>query len=322
VYAGLDARTGAIRWRRSYTIEDGAAPADAEVERQTLELIRPRVCDARDGRLYVEVTRISRLTGVSRWIEACDMATGALLWKREIALQTQRALLSWGGALIVDVASTPGGVTTLTARGAADGELVGSLTCQGDLRAVSDDGVAYLLQDGDIAGRLRALRVSDGADAGATRAGEPDAIYASHSRFRDRDGRGVSVELRALDTTTGATRWVWRSPANLAALLRLWGPRAPGAFAASVIRQARKEGPALVRHARQELRVGQWRHPAALPFTRLDVAGDSVYLGGRLGIFALRASDGAPRWAGLPNSEVNTRLPLLVAPPGNATSRA
>jgi hypothetical protein len=113
---------------------------------------------------------------------------------------------------------------------------------------------------------------------------------------------------------TGATRWTWRSPKNLAALLNRWGLRAPGAFATSVFHQLRKDGPALMKRASYELAAGQWRHPAAIYEMRIDTAGDAVYLGGRLGVFALRASDGALRWSALPNVEVNTRLPLLVFP--------
>ncbi len=63
---------------------------------------------------------------------------------------------------------------------------------------------------------------------------------------------------------------------------------------------------------RYEFEVGQWRRPAEPYSARIDEAGDSVYLGGRLGVFALRASDGALRWAALPNVEINTRLPLLI----------
>lgn len=333
---GLDARMGATRWRKTYTThDDEAAPGSREetgANRALYGVIPPsllpvrlrHVLGTRNGRFIVEVWRSRAPTDthgpirVSHRIEALDVATGALLWSHEIDPQAQRVLLSWSGALVIDVGVAPANGRVLTARRTSDGALVGTLTYQGDLRGVSDDGVAYVLE-GERDGLLRALRINGASAESASQEGmqgKPDAIFVTRLIQLDRSGDDNRVEVRALDLETGATRWTWRSPENLMALLRLWGLRAPGAFAASVFRQVRKYGPALMSGIQREIGAGQWRHPADMHeyATRIDAVGDAVYLSGRLGVFALRVRDGQLLWSALPNVEVNTHLPLLVSP--------
>lgn len=326
---GLDARTGAPRWQKVYTPHDEPAQrsmGEIDAHRALRGMISARLRNVlltRNGRFYVEVMSSSLSAGtpdflsVSHQIEALDAASGALLWSHAIDAQAQSVLLSWGGALVIDMGVASANGRVLTARDASSGALVGALTYKGDLCGVTDDGVVYVLEGGDTGDRPRALRI-DGASTGSAdqevMSSQSGVIFVPRASQRDRDGHDARLEVQALDLVTGETRWTWRSPENLAALLRLWGLRAPGAFAASILRQLRKEGFAFLQQARREFAVGQWRHPATIAHMRIDEAGDTVYLGGRLGVFALRASDGSLRWAGLPNVEVNTRLPLLIFP--------
>lgn len=323
VIFGLDARGGATRWRQGYTADDdtGAddapdAPettdADSAIVPRDLRRVRAQVVTARDGRLYVDVQRVTRGGEVSRWIEALDMATGAPLWTREIDSQTQRVAFSWGGALVVDIARTATNTYHLTARDAASGAPLGEADFQGGFQGVSDDGVVYILEEGE-SGPPQTLRLSAASVDEA--AAKPDALFVTRVIQRGRNYRDSLVETRALDAETGATGWTWRSPENLTALLRLWGPGAFAAFAASIGRELGRQGLSLARSLRYELEAGQWRHPAALENLRLDATGDTVYLGGRLGVFAVSAHDGRLLWSGLRNVEVNTRLPLLISPP-------
>lgn len=336
VLFGLDARTGAMRWRKTYR-HDGEAASGSREETDDNRALRHMIpvrlrnlLGTRNGRFYVEVWSARAPTDtpgpmrLSHRIEALDAVSGALLWSREIDLDAQRALLSWGGALVMDEGKAPANGRVLTARRTSDGALVGTLTYQGDLRGMSDDGVAYVLE-GERDRLLRALRINGASAESASQEGmqgKPDAIFVTRAIQLDRNRRNRRnrhdnrVELRALDLETGATRWTWRSPKNLMALLRLWGLRAPGAFAASVFRQLRKYGPALMSGIQRELGAGQWRHPVAMHEygTRIDTVGDAVYLSGRLGVFALRVRDGQFLWFALPNVEINTRLPLLVSP--------
>jgi outer membrane protein assembly factor BamB len=324
VLFGLDARSGATRWRQMYTAGDDTdasgelAPPDgfdaaSAIVPRDLRRVRAQVVTARDGRLYVDVQRVTRSGEVSRWIEALDMATGAELWTREIDSQTQRVAFSWGGALVVDIARTATNTYHLTARDAASGALVGEVDFQGSFQGISDDGVAYIMDEGEN-GPPQTLRIS-AARADEAAESKPDALFVTRVIQRGRNYRDSLVETLALDVETGATGWTWRSPENLAALLRLWGPGAFAAFAASIGRELARNGLTLVRGLRNELEAGQWRHPAALESLRLDATGDTVYLGGRLGVFALSAHDGRLLWSGLRNVEVNTRLPLLISPP-------
>ena len=319
VLFGLDARSGRARWRQAYTASDEDLPdsigeAAPPLIPRDLRRVKAQVVTARDGRLYVDVQRVTPTGGVTRWIEALAMATGDPLWTYEIDVQTQRVAFSWGGALVVDITRTAANTYHLTARDAATGALVGEAAYQGDFQGISDDGVAYILslEDGE-SGAPQILRIGPASQQEV--ASRPDALFITRVVQRGRNYRDSLVETRALDVETGATGWTWRSPENLSALLRLWGPGAFGDFAASIGRELTRHGLTLIRGLRYELEAGQWRHPAALESLRLDATGDTVYLGGRLGVFAVRARDGKLLWSGLRNVEVNTRLPLLISPP-------
>lgn len=327
---GLDARTGAVRWRRSYPSANRGCDISPVMESHTEEpsewVSFIRAIAAHDGRLYADFWAYSEppnmrrpptsLTSLQRRIEALDAATGATLWRQEIDLQTQYLALSTGGALIATTTrATP--THLLTIRSSTDGALVGTSAYPEKLalRAITDDGVVYLVeQDGGLA-RLHTLHIAGAASEDSQRATTPAApdVIPAYNRFNQKaDWRARQAEVYALDVANGGTRWRWVSPKNLVALLRLWGLRAPRAFAASVARQARKAGPRFWTWLPGEIEIGQWRHPTELISVRLDMAGDMVYVSGRLGVFALRARDGALRWAGLPNREVDTRVPIAV----------
>ncbi|HEX9035677.1 MAG TPA: hypothetical protein VF808_01670 [Ktedonobacterales bacterium] len=322
---GMDARDGAVRWRRTYAADDdmglyAAEEAVKPVFPRDLRRAKAQIITARDGRLYVDVQRVSPTGSVGRWLEALDMATGAPLWSREIDLQTQRVTFSWGGELVVDINRTATHAYHLTARDAVDGGLAGELDFQGDFLDVNAAGVAYVLED-EPTGRVAALPVCEEVarrPAGNGSKASPEAAYLWGVYERRNKHRESYIEARALDLETGVTRWRWRSPKNMAALLRLWGVRAPGAFAGGVWREVTSNLRSILRGWRSELTSGQWRHPAELQNVRLDTLGDTVYISGRLGVFALRARDGRLRWSDLPNVDVNIRVPLLASPPRNA----
>jgi hypothetical protein len=333
---GLDARSGAILWRHAYanvglrSAKSAVLVGDESSARLPARAALLQALASSDGRLYVDMVSVSEpadgTTRLERYIEALDAATGAPLWRQEIGEQGQSSVgsqslaLSTGGSLIAHQDRVAGGATKLTIYATTDGALVGSLTYRGGFRSITDEGVVRVLEvDAGIA-RLHVLRVNSAAREsarGAPAHNKSAVIPFIRVFYQGRDGRNASVEARVLDPDTGALRWLWQSPPNLAALLRLWGLRAPGAFAASIYRQLREAGTRFWVWAPRELRAGQWRHPAALPHVKMDVVGDMVYVSGRLGMFALRARDGALLWAGLPNREVELGLPspVLVATP-------
>jgi len=131
----------------------------------------------------------------------------------------------------------------------------------------------------------------------------------------------------AFDARTGEHVWSWRTPGSATELLRLWGDRTPAmladagrrcvaalatAFAADFVHPApRRRRVAL----RRELYNGQWRRPYALHSANnavwLEARNGLVFVGTRLGLFALEASDGHLRWHALPATDLSFIEPAL-----------
>src|SRR5262249_51093173 len=142
-----------------------------------------------------------------------------------------------------------------------------------------------------------------------------DAVY--HAQVDAATGIGM---VGALEAQSGRALWQWRTPRDTAKLLALWGRRAPRLLAVGVARSAITLTAALARDVRGqellgEVRSGQWRHPEALHTAVnamwLVADGEMLFLGTRLGVFALGAQSGGLRWHALPTMDLSFCEPAL-----------
>ena len=62
---------------------------------------------------------------------------------------------------------------------------------------------------------------------------------------------------------------------------------------------------------RREITVGLWRRPHVVELARLTSGLGVVYLGTRLGLFALNAKDGRLLWYALPNTDLSNFDPAI-----------
>jgi outer membrane protein assembly factor BamB len=148
-------------------------------------------------------------------------------------------------------------------------------------------------------------------------------IVSSHRVQRDAAGIDVAKEVRAFDAQTGAARWRWQTPANPGELLRLWRRRIPevtaavarqaGAYVAYNFASARQERNPwqIVGMIQREITVGLWRRPHVVELARLTGGQGVVYLGTRLGLFALDAKQGRLLWYALPNTDLSNFDPAI-----------
>lgn len=136
--------------------------------------------------------------------------------------------------------------------------------------------------------------------------------------------RDKIAEVGALESETGRPLWSWRSPGDTAALLRLWGLRTPAMLVDATKKSWRtvdslltNPGPKVSRWRalRSEFKVGQWRRPYALHGANnalwLEARDGLVFVGTRLGLFALSGDDGHLRWHAVPDIDVSFVAPAL-----------
>ena len=323
----LDAQTGAVAWTRNYESHE----ADAPKQQGTTQWL----VAASAGRVYLMVYSGLRGGSPAQRLHVLEAASGRELWSRELQIvgaQSTEVVFSPNGQLLAEVARAQGGRSTLTVLAAADGAPIGTIALPQESRVcgLSDSGIAYVATYAGMSWWLLAMRSADGAElwrmADATPNAvlcAPDVIVSSHRVQRDAAGIDVAKEVRAFDAQTGAARWRWQTPANPGELLRLWRRRIPevtaavarqaGAYVAYNFASARQErNPMHIFYmVRQEITVGLWRRPHVVELARLTGGGGAVYLGTRLGLFALDAKQGRLLWYALPNTDLSNFDPAI-----------
>lgn len=189
----------------------------------------------------------------------------------------------------------------------------------GEIRAVTDSGIAYCAAGPSQHPSISALRLADGVllwrtDEGMSRWCVPSdtAVFCV-----------VAGGVQAHDAGTGEVLWRWQSPGTVRSLLALWGVRTPWMLAYSTSCISSTVAAAFAQRApreigltlRRELAQGQWRHPRRFMGGGWLVAGrEIVFYGTSLGVFALRARDGRLLWHVLPTTNVSS-VPPALAPP-------
>jgi outer membrane protein assembly factor BamB len=290
---GLDARTGTTRW---------TLPAQSRSQSNDHRFL------VRDDRVYLfgEGPDGGQLVVVAQ--------SGKRAW--QCPAGTELAF-SPRGNVAVGQHYRSNGTTIAHVLDVARGTLGSAHSIDGVVRAISDAGIAYYgrFEEPGIA----ALNLADGRELWRVSsvlayqvAVSSTAVYCAH--LREPEYVGV---VEALDAESGRRRWQWQTPGNLRALLRLWGARTPRMVASAGWRIGMSVGAALAQPSlrairstlAKEIRQGQWRHPQALDAAVNDmwlVSGwGAVYLGTRLGVFALDAGDGHLLWHGLPTTDLS-----------------
>jgi outer membrane protein assembly factor BamB len=331
----LDAQTGAVAWIRNYASYEVDAPEQPGTTQ--------RLVAASAGRVYLMVYSMvySGLLGSpggppAQRLQVLEAASGRELWSRDLQIlgaQTAEVVFSPNGQLLAEVARAQGGRSILTILSASDGAPIGTITLTRESRVcgLSDSGIAYVATYAGMSWRLSAMRGADGAGLWRTADATPnavlcapDVIVSSYRVQRDTAGSDVSKEVRAFDAQTGAALWQWRTPANPRELLRLWrthvpevvaaGARQAGAYIAYNFASARQERSPwrIVSMIHREITVGLWRRPHVVELARLTGGGGVVYLGTRLGLFALDAKQGHLLWYALPNTDLSDFDPAIA----------
>ncbi len=205
------------------------------------------------------------------------------------------------------------------------GALLQELPVPGSVRAVSDTGIAYCAKNIEEPG-ITALRLEDGALLWRADEVLPWQCAATDSAlFSTRLTPPGIGHVYAHDAQTGQLLWHWHTPDSLRSLLALWGRRMPWLLADSAGRMGSTLAVALAEPSherantlRREISEGQWRRPyglhGAVNAMWLVASMDAVFLGTRLGVFALRASDGKHLWHALPTVDVSFFPPTLSWP--------
>ncbi len=290
---GLDSRTGATLWTYPTT-------STYQVDGHRFAL--------RAGRIFCFGE------GGAGGMAVLDARSGRPLWQRD---ELQDLVFSPRGHVVVERRWLPGGMTLVHTLDAATGAVRQKRKLSGAMRAVSDGGVAYLSTSTYEEPGIAAVSLDDGREL--WRADEvlsfqlavtEATFYCAHVIVPDCVG-----EVEARDAHSGRRLWCWRTPGDLRALLRPWGTRTPRIAASAGLLVSKALTDALVQPSLRdiyfdvlrELQDGQWRHPHALhdAINAMWLAADTnaAYLGTRLGVFALRASDGYLLWHALGHSE-------------------
>jgi outer membrane protein assembly factor BamB len=136
--------------------------------------------------------------------------------------------------------------------------------------------------------------------------------------------RDKIAEVGALDAGTGAHLWSWGTPTDTAALLQLWGLRTPAMLADAAKKSWRRVAAILAyprprqsrrQVLRSEFKAGQWRQPYGLHSANnalwLEAQDGLVFVGTRLGLFALAGDDGHLRWHAVPDVDLSFVEPAL-----------
>jgi outer membrane protein assembly factor BamB len=202
------------------------------------------------------------------------------------------------------------------------GVLVHEWPVPGSVRAVSDTGTLYCAGASVEDRGITAIRVQDGvalwqvSDVLVWQCAANDA--ALYSTKLD---AGIGY-VYAHDAQTGQPLWDWHTPDSVPSLLSLWGSRIPWMLTDSARRIAATTAATLRQPARdmwiglrQEMSYGQWRKPyglhGAVNAMWLLASQESAFLGTRLGVVALRASDGKLLWHALPTVDVSFFPPTV-----------
>ncbi|MGO8950482.1 MAG: PQQ-binding-like beta-propeller repeat protein [Ktedonobacterales bacterium] len=202
------------------------------------------------------------------------------------------------------------------------------------LHLLTDEGIAYVSSAEDSQPWVAAVDVAGGGgELWRAQGIRTDILALDNGRVyyaclhddphmpRHRD---KIAEVGALDAETGAQLWSWHSPTDTAALLLLWGWRTPAMLADATKKSwdtveslLAYPGPRASRWRvlRSEFKVGQWRRPYALHGATnalwLEARNGVVFVGTRLGLFALNGRDGHLRWHALPDIDLSFVEPAL-----------
>jgi outer membrane protein assembly factor BamB len=311
----LDAATGAVRWTRDY----GERQLDPKVGRGPFQ----RFVAVRGGRVFLIVHELLIGGPNIQRLHTLDAITGAELWTHELDVRDM-AISGDGKTVVIEQRATPRGQGVLMLRNAEDGAPAGELALPqaSVLCGLSNAGVVYVSTGVGTDRFLSAVPAATGIalwhaphieTQGIVPVGDV-LLYAQPLR-RNASGQNEAMELIALDARTGRCRWRWRTPENLLDLLFLWGNRMPEVARAigdkvldnveTLLDQAIEANDATVAWSalQTELTTGQWRNPHAVHRVRLETDDQMIYVGTRLGVFAIGASKGYPRWHALPMTD-------------------
>jgi outer membrane protein assembly factor BamB len=297
---GQDMNTGEVRW----SFDIGPPWGLSE-----------RLMGARGGRVFVYEG------GTSHRLDVLAGQTGALCWR--VPRSATFLTLSQRGRLLA-VAEQTGPLSEIeyAINRAEAGSRLGTLSRRDALRALADDGVAYVARGRPPFEGLAAVRILDGTElwrAPGVGAHSAHLIVRENVLYSARFTDGKRAEVVALDSASGVVRWCWRSPGWLPGLLALWGRLIPrvllfvAAHARRSIIRARDQHDRSIFH--REIIHGQWRHPTRL-VSGVQIAADdhAVYVGTSLGLIALRARDGKRLWYALPLMDLGWFIPPAAAP--------
>lgn len=272
---------------------------------------------AQQGRIY--------LNGEGKGFLVLDARTGAPLWQRDT---WDDLVFSPDGSIVLERAWLPDNGAVIRVLDPTTGRARAEHMPHGTLRAVSNQGIAFLSVGTFEDPGIFAVRLEDGAelwradDILTFQLAVTDMALYCGGLITPQDA-GIA-EVVALDARTGRELWRWRTPADLRSLLALWGMRTPrmlayagyhaGANVVSALRQSSRRR--ILNDLLREIQYGQWRRPHALHNAVnamwLSAGWNTVYLGTRLGLFALRASDGRLLWHALPATDLSFVAPALA----------
>jgi outer membrane protein assembly factor BamB len=222
----------------------------------------------------------------------------------------------------------------LTVLQAEDGTQLSQILLNGRLKLCTDEGIAFsapevpFLPDQawvaavDAMGGGKELWRAEGVIAHSVALDGDRLYYAGvHPDPHLPPSPSALAEVGALDVHTGTKLWTWHSPQSTTELLQLWGTRT----SAMLVDAAKKSWATIMsaltdprdRKGRllTELQIGQWRHPYTLHGASnalwLEARDGLVYVGTRLGLFALDGKDGTVKWHALPDLDLSFLRPAL-----------
>ena len=278
------------------------------------------------GRVFVQL--LASVPNQTQVLQVLETRTGRELWRIERGSIPCLSRPS-GGLLVAQ--QQPGEFLASVLRSEDGTQLSQFRLSGGGLHLFTDDGVAYSastlpdeawVEAVDATGGGRELWRAEGVLADCLALDGDQLYYArvrQHSHLRY--GPAGLAEVGVLDVQTGRRLWTWHSPRNTAELLQLWGSRTP----AMLVDSARKSWATITdvladrRHRTirllTELHVGQWRRPYSLHRSInalwLEARDGLVYVGTRLGLFALDGKDGTVKWHAMPDLDLSFVLPAM-----------
>jgi PQQ-like domain len=305
---GLDARTGATRW---------TVPASGQYQ------IDGHRFAVRTERVYVYGE-----DGDHDGLLVLDVQTGEPVWRRDsmpdLALSPRGRFAVEQRLRRDETMRIP--INTVQVLDPATGIPRHEYTLHGYIRVATDDGMGYGSTISYEEPGLVARRVEDGSELWLVDnvltyqlAASGPTVYCAH--LVEREGVG---EVEAFDALSGRRLWHRHTPASLSELFQLWGMRTPWMLAVSGVRIGVTLGTTLAQPSPREigidllheLRYGQWRRPyglhGAVNAMWLVAGLGAVYLGTRLGVFALGAEDGRLLWHALPSTDLSFIAPALT----------